>query len=68
MIQSHCEYKLGYKLGRKIQVSRGNDSVQSGRDKLAHGILNRPVIKAPGVFSDAVSELKTGPLLLAPLL
>ena len=48
-----------YKLGRIIKISTRNDSVvRSARVKLAHGELNRPVVKLAPVFYDGVSEIK----------
>ena len=50
-----CEYKLG----RIIEILPGNDRVvRSARVKMAHGELNRPVVKLAPVFYDGVSEIK----------
>ena len=50
-----CEYKLG----RIIEIFSGNDGVvRSARVKMAHGELNRPVVKLAPVFYDGVSEIK----------
>ena len=50
-----CEYKLG----RIIAIFPGNDGVvRSARVKMAHGELNRPVVKLAPVFYDGVSEIK----------
>ena len=50
-----CEYKLG----RIIEIFTGNDGVvRSARVKLAHGELNRPVVKLAPVFYDGVSEIE----------
>ena len=47
-----CEYKFG----RIIEIFTGNDGVvRSARVKLAHGELNRPVVKLAPVFYDGVS-------------
>ena len=54
-----CEYKLG----RNIEIFTGNDGVvRSARVKIAHGELNRPVVKLAPVFFDGVSqsEKRTG--------
>ena len=50
-----CEYKLG----RIIEIFTGNDGVvRSVRTKMAHGELNRPVVKLAPVFYDGVSEIE----------
>ena len=50
-----CEYKLG----RIIEIFTGNDGVvRSARVKMAHGELNRPVVKLAPVFYDGVSEIE----------
>ena len=50
-----CEYKLG----RIIEIFTGNDGVvRSARVKMAHGELNRPVVKLAPVFYDGVSEIQ----------
>ena len=50
-----CEYKMG----RVIQVFKGNDGVvRSARFKMAHGEFNRPVVKLAPVFYDGVSEIE----------
>ena len=50
-----CEYKMG----RVIQVFKGNDGVvRSARVKMAHGEFNRPVVKLAPVFYDGVSEIE----------
>ena len=50
-----CEYKLG----RIIEFFTGNDGVvRSARVKMAHGELNRPVVKLAPVFYDGVSEIE----------
>ena len=57
-----CEYKLGIK-ARIIEIFTGNDGVvRSARVKIAHGELNRPVVKLATVFFDGVSqsEKRTG--------
>ena len=51
----HCEYKLG----QIVEIFTGNDGdVSSARVKMAHGELNRPVVKLEPVFYDGVSEIK----------
>ena len=48
-----------YKLGRIIEIFTGNDGVvRSARVKMAHGELNRPVVKLAPVFYDGVSEIE----------
>ena len=48
-----------YKLGRIIEISTGNERVvRSARVKVAHGELNRPVVKLAPVFYDGISEIK----------
>ena len=50
-----CEYKLG----RIFEMFTGNDGVvRSARVKMAHGELNRPVVKLATVFYDVVSEIE----------
>ena len=50
-----CEYKMG----RVIRVFKGDDGIgRSARVKMAHGELNRPVVKLAPVFYDGVSEIK----------
>ena len=50
-----CEYKLG----RFFEIFTGNDGVlRSPRVKLAHGELNRPVVKLTPVFYDGVSKIE----------
>ena len=50
-----CEYKLG----RIFEIFNGNDGVvRSARVKMAHGELNRPVVKLAPVFYDGVSEIE----------
>ena len=50
-----CEYKLG----RIIEIFTGNDGVaRSARVKMAHGELNRPVVKLAPIFYDGVSEIE----------
>ena len=50
-----CEYKLG----RIVEIFTGNDGVvRSARVKMAHGELNRPVVKLAPVFYDGVSEIE----------
>ena len=50
-----CEYKKGC----VIKVFKGDDGVvRSARVKMAHGELNRPVVKLSPVFYDGVSEIK----------
>ena len=50
-----CEYKLG----QIIEIFTGNDGVvRSARVKMAHGELNRPVVKIAAVFYDGVSEIE----------
>ena len=50
-----CEFKLG----RIIEIYTGNDGVvRSAGVKMAHGELNRPVVKLAPVFYDGVSEIK----------
>ena len=50
-----CEYKLG----RIIEIFTGNDGVvRSARVKMAHGGLNRPVVKLAPEFYDGVSEIE----------
>ena len=59
-----CEYEHG----RIIEIFTGNDGVvRSARVKTAHGELNRPVVKLAPVFYDGVSEIETGPAMLALL-
>ena len=53
----NCEYKLG----RIVEIFTGNDGVvRSARVKIAHGELNRPVVKLAPVFYDGVSEIQNG--------
>ena len=48
-----------YNLGRIVEIFTGNDCVvRSARVKLAHGELNRPVVKLASVFYDGVSEIE----------
>ena len=48
-----------YKLGRIVEIFTGNDGVVSSeRVKMAHGELNRPVVKLAPVFYDGVSEIE----------
>ena len=50
---------LEYKFGRIIEIFTGNDDVvRSARVKMAHGELNRPVVKLAPVFYDGVSEIE----------
>ena len=50
-----CECKLG----RIIKIFPGNDGVvRSARVKMAHGELNRPVLKLAPVFYDGVSQIE----------
>ena len=50
-----CEFKLG----RIIEIYTGNDGVvRSAGVKMAHGELNRPVVKLAPVFYDGVSEIR----------
>ena len=50
-----CEYKLG----RIIEIFTGNGGfVRLARVKMAHGELNRPVVKLAAVFYDGVSEIE----------
>ena len=50
-----CEYKLG----RIIEIFTGKDGVvRLARVKMAHGELNRPVVKSAPVFYDGVSEIE----------
>ena len=50
-----CEYTLG----RINEIYTGNnDVVQSARVKMAHGELNRPVVKLAPVFYNGVSEIE----------
>ena len=50
-----CEYKFG----RIIEIFTANDGVvRSARVKMAHGELNRPVVKLAPVFYDGVSEIE----------
>ena len=50
-----CEYKLR----RIFEIFTGNDGVvRSARVKMAHGELNRPVVKLAPVFYDGVSEIE----------
>ena len=59
-----CEYKLG----QIIEIFTVNDGVvRSARVKMAHGELNRPVVKLAPVFYDGVSRSKTELAMLAPL-
>ena len=49
-----CEYKLGI-----IEIFTVNDGVvRSAIVKMAHGELNRPVVKLAPVFYDGVSEIE----------
>ena len=51
-----CEYKLG----RIVEIFTGNDGVvRSARVKMAHGELNRPVVKLARLFYYGVSEIKS---------
>ena len=51
--------RCGYKLGRIIEIFTGKDGVvRSARVKMAHGELNRPVVKLAPVFYDGVSEIE----------
>ena len=44
---------------RIIEIFTGNDGVvRSARVKMAHGELNRPVVKLAPVFYDGVSEIE----------
>ena len=48
-----------YKFGRIIEIFTDNDGVvRSARVKMAHGELNRPVVKLAPVFYDGVSEME----------
>ena len=50
-----CEYQLG----RFFEIFTGSDGVlRSPRVKLAHGELNRPVVKLVPVFYDGISEIE----------
>ena len=50
-----CEYKFG----RIIEIFTSNDGVvRSARVKMAHGELNRQVVKLAPVFYDGVSEIE----------
>ena len=50
-----CEYKLG----RIVEIITGNDGVvRSARVKMAHGELNRPVVKLAPVFYNGASEIE----------
>ena len=52
-----CEYKLG----RIIEIFAGNVGVvRSARVKMAHGELNRPLVKLAPVFYDGVSDNGAG--------
>ena len=52
-----CEYKLG----RILEIFTGNVGVvRSARVKMAHGELNRPVVKLAPVFYDGVYEIENG--------
>ena len=52
---NRCEFKLG----RIIEIFIGNDGVvRSARVKMAHGDLNRPVVKLAPVFYDGASKVK----------
>ena len=59
-----CEYKLG----RIIEIFTGNDGVvRPERVNMAHGELNRPVVKLRQYFTIVFPRSKTGPSMLAPL-
>ena len=59
-----CEYKLG----RIIEIFTGNDGVvRPERVNMAHGELNRPVVKLRQYFKIVFPRSKTGPSMLAPL-
>ena len=48
-----------YKLGRIFEIFTGNDGVvRSARVKMAHGELNRPVVKLASRFYDGLSKIK----------
>ena len=50
-----CEYKLG----RFVEMLTGNDGVvRPARVKMAHGELNRPVVKLAPALYDSVSEIE----------
>ena len=54
MIKDQCKYKLG----RVIQVLKGDDGVdRSPRVKMEHGEFNRLVVKLAPVFYVYVSEI-----------
>ena len=51
--------RFEYKLERILGIFTGNDGdVQSTRVKMAHGELNRPVIKLAPICKDGVSEIE----------
>ena len=53
------EYRCDYKFGRIIEIFTGNDGVvRSARVKMAHGELNRPVVKLAPVYYDGVCEIE----------
>ena len=59
---------LSVQTGRIIEIYTGKDDVvRSARVKMAHGDLNRPVVKLDPVFYDGVPRSKTAPATLAPL-
>ena len=48
-----------YKIGQIIEIYSGKDGVvRSARVKMAHGELNRPVVKLAPVFYDVAFEIK----------
>ena len=50
--------RCDYKLGRINEIFTGNEGiVRSARVKMAHGELNRPVVKLAPVFYDGVSQI-----------
>ena len=55
----YSEKRCEYKMGRTIEIFTGNDCVvRSARVKMAHGELNRPVVKLAPVLYDVVSEIE----------
>ena len=55
MTVNRCENKLG----RIFEIFTGNDGVvRSARVEMAHGELNRPVVKLAPVFYDGVTEIE----------
>ena len=51
--------RCDYKFGQIFEIFAGDDGVvRSASIKMAHGELNRPVVKLAPVFYDCVSEIE----------